>query len=232
MITVALRARQVSAKTGQSFTMKQWATQDFVCAAQWLANHAPESPMVGLGHSFGGQALGLSGISSLFERYCGVAAMSGYWHNTGEPWGVLLKTQLVGVPISHVLGALPGWIGMGETMPGTIFRQWAKWVRYPNYFFDDPSISETAHFADVTLPLLFIGIEDDAWGTRAAVDGLFRHYTKAQRHEFWLKPDEESGAIGHLGLFRQRHRANHWPVLRDFLLHGDLPKGVSSPVHR
>ncbi len=221
--------RGMSQSTGNradwpNFTMLDWATKDMVTAAQKLQKLYPEIPMVGLGHSFGGQALGLCGISSAFQRYCSVASMSGYWKNTDEPWSILTKTALFGAPISKVLGALPGSIGVGETMPGTIYRQWARWIRRKEYFFGDPKVSETKRFLDVRLPYLSIGIEDDPWGTKAAIYGLTKHYVNADIHQIWLKPDEQTGKIGHLGLFRQRHKNNHWPVVRDFLLSGQYPK--------
>lgn len=207
----------------KTFTMKDWAVQDFVAAAEKLSEHQPAAPMAGIGHSYGGQALGLSGVSNLFQRYCGMAAMSGYWRNTGEPWSILLKTHFLGLPVSHIMGRIPSALGLGETMPGTIYQQWIRWVRRPEYFFDDPTVPEAARFKDVTLPYLAVRLSDDAWGTDAAVHGLTKHYSNADRIEHTIEPDDQSGHVGHLGFFRQKHRDNHWPVVRDFLLQGKTP---------
>ena len=45
----------------------------------------------------------------------------------------------------------------------------ARWCRRRDFFFGDPAVPEAARFADVRLPLLSVGIEDDQWGTPAAV---------------------------------------------------------------
>ena len=68
--------------------MFHWAQHDFPACAQWLRNEFPNHPLVGMGHSFGGQALGLSGASHLFERYATVATMSGYWRGLDTPYKV------------------------------------------------------------------------------------------------------------------------------------------------
>ena len=59
--------------------MKDWALIDLPAAARALDAVSPDHPMVGVGQSYGGQALGLSGISERFVRYGMVATMSGYW---------------------------------------------------------------------------------------------------------------------------------------------------------
>ncbi|MCB1428436.1 MAG: alpha/beta hydrolase, partial [Nitratireductor sp.] len=58
--------------------MADWATMDMPAALKALKRHKPDSALAGLGHSFGGQALGLSGLAPRFLRYMTIAAGSGY----------------------------------------------------------------------------------------------------------------------------------------------------------
>ncbi|MDF1599923.1 hypothetical protein PZ895_09040 [Mesorhizobium sp. YIM 152430] len=199
--------------------MKDWAVRDFVAAAGKLDEAAPGHPMAGVGQSYGGQALGLSGIAHRFERYAMVASMSGY-HGDLADRSVWYRMNLVGLPVSLACRDMPRWLGIGEPIATSTFRDWARWCRMKNYFFDDPNVPETARFKDVALPLLAFGMTDDPWGTPAAVHGLMRHYTNATVETRWLSPQDGGGPIGHLGFFRAHFAETLWPPLADWLLDG------------
>ncbi|MGO4843960.1 esterase, partial [Rhizobiaceae sp. 2RAB30] len=76
-----------------------WALLDLPAAAKALDAAAPGHAMVGVGQSYGGQALGLSGISDRFLRYGMVATMSGYWRGLDDRLAGP-RMFLVGVPAS------------------------------------------------------------------------------------------------------------------------------------
>ena len=200
--------------------MKDWALLDFPAAAKALDSTSPGHPMVGVGQSYGGQALGLSGVSDRFERYAMVAAMSGYFgglDDRGARWRMLG----VGVPVSLALGNTPRWLGIGEPIPGSVFRDWARWCSMPDYFFDDPRVPETARYADVRTPILALGMTDDVWGTQRAIHALMRHYTNAPVELRFVSPEDAGGQqIGHLGFFRSRFAATLWPDLIGWLING------------
>ena len=99
--------------------------------------------MVGVGQSYGGQALGLCGISGRFTRYGMVATMSGYHRGLDDRWAGP-RMFLIGVPVASLLGRVPRWLGIGEPIPASVFRDWARWCRRPDYFFGDPVVPETA----------------------------------------------------------------------------------------
>lgn len=200
--------------------MKEWALRDFPVAAAALDTLAPGHSMVGVGQSFGGQALGLSGVANRFDRYAAVASMSGARRLLDDP-GVWPRMNLVGVPLTFIYRDLPRWAGIGEPIPGSVFRDWARWCRQPNYFFDDPDLPQTRRFAEAKLPLLAIGLTDDPWGTPRAVQHLMDRYENAEVTQRWIGPEDVAGRpIGHLGFFRSRFAAVLWPQLIDWLLLG------------
>ena len=59
--------------------MRDWAHLDMPAAMACLDRQAPGHPIVGVGQSFGGQALGICGDPGRFDRYCMVASLSGYY---------------------------------------------------------------------------------------------------------------------------------------------------------
>lgn len=203
--------------------MKDWAVLDMPAALDELKKASGNKPIVGIGHSFGGVALGLCNRSADFERYVTLASLSGYYRNTAEPFAVFARMNLLGVPLTYPLGRLPKWSGIGEALPGSIFRDWARWCRNPNFLFEDPKVPEARHFSAVEIPVLGIGISDDPWGTPRAVRLFLERLVNADVHELWLSPENHADSIGHLGYFRKTRTETLWPEAMDWLLHGTLP---------
>ncbi|MFY0735714.1 alpha/beta fold hydrolase [Aurantimonas sp. NFXS3] len=213
-----------------AYRMQHWGTQDFPAALAALEAAAGEGPVVGIGHSFGGLAIGLSGLSARFDRYVMVASLNGWYGRTREPLSVFARMNLLGVPMSRLTGRIPGSIGFGTALAGPVFRDWARWCRRRDFFFGDPAVPEAARFADVRLPLLSVGIEDDPWGTPAAVGALLQRFENAELSEIWLSPRDAGGPIGHNGFFRRDMQASLWPVVTDYLLAGVEPVRPPSPA--
>ncbi len=199
---------------------KDWALVDMPAAAAALDAVAPGHAMVGVGQSFGGQALGICGIADRFDRYGMVATMTGY-HGLIDDRTVWARMNLVGVPISMFFQDTPRWLGIGEPIPSSCFRDWARWCRHPEYFFGDPGVPETERFTSVTTPILAIGLTDDSWGNPRSVGKFMSYYVNAPVEQRWVSPDDAGGkAIGHLGFFRSRFAETLWPQFIDWLLGG------------
>lgn len=212
-----------STPAAKTFRMKDWGVLDFPAALAALQAAAGPGPIVGIGHSFGGIALGLSGIAERFDRYCLVATMNGYFRRTAEPFSVFARMNLAGVPATRLFGHVPASVGLGTALAGPIFRDWARWCRRPDFLFSDPEVPEAAHFAAVRMPLMSIGLTDDRWGTREAVSAILEHFSAAAVSEVWLTPEAAGGPIGHMGFFRREMRETLWPEASGFLLRGELP---------
>ena len=208
--------------------MKDWALLDLPAAAAALDAVSPGRKMVGVGQSYGGQALGLCDISGRFTRYGMVATMSGYFGGLDDraaKWRMLG----LGVPLSFIMRDTPRRFGVGEPIPSTVLRDWARWCSMPNYFFEDPKFPETARFANVRTPILALGMTDDVWGTPRAINSLMRHYSNAPVELRFGSPDDAGGPIGHLGYFRSRFAQTLWPDFMGWLLEG-RPATVGRPA--
>ena len=196
--------------------MADWGLLDMPAAMDALLAAAPRGELVGIGHSYGGQAIGFCGCAGAFARYATVATMSGYWRGLRDARRVWFQTQVLGRSIARMSGRVPGWLGVGATMPGGVFLDWARWIATPDYFFSDPDVP-TERFSQVTLPYLTVGALDDPWANPHATFDLMRRFGNANVHETWIDASE---GIGHLGYFRRKHE-KHWPLVGDFVLHGD-----------
>lgn len=208
--------------------MADWSLLDMPAAARTLDAVAPGHTMVGVGQSYGGQALGLGGISARFTRYGMVAVMSGYHRGLDDRWAGP-RMFLVGVPLSYLFRDMPKWMRLGEPIPATVFRDWARWCAMPDYFFDDPGLPETARFAEVRTPILSLRMTDDPWGTERAVVSFMRHFSGAPIERRWISPGDAGGAVGHLGFFRSRFAQTLWPPFLGWLLDGTTFTAGSPP---
>lgn len=226
VLTYDFRGVGAGAKTSAAkrFRMKDWGIHDLPAALDALTSASGPGPVVGLGHSFGGVALGLCGVADRFERYAMVASLNGYYGRTAEPLRVFARMNLAGVPATRLFGHVPASVGLGTALAGPIFRDWARWCRHPDFLFADPEIAAADGFAKVRLPLLSIGITDDSWGTEAAVQALLDHFANAEISQCWLSPQQAGQPIGHMGFFRRAMRKTLWPVATRFLLEAELPE--------
>lgn len=199
--------------------MSDWALKDFPAAVRHLTSRYPEFQLSGLGHSFGGQAFGLSGMAGKFERYMTLAAGSGYLGNMEDPDRLRFKINKIAYPLSALLGYVPAWTGFGAPVPHGVFNQWRKWSNSPDFFMSDRTIPETRRFADVHIPIMSVGFEDDPWATRANVEALVSWYTRADvRLRWFTMEDTHDRPVGHFGFFRTEHKQTLWPQISDWLI--------------
>jgi len=200
--------------------MRDWALLDMAAAVDWVAAEFPGRRLVGTGHSFGGQGLGLIENANRFERFAAIAAMVGYFGYLNTPVSALLQMNLLGRPLSAVMGYMPGGlIGSGPPMPRHVYREWANWCLRRGYFFADPTLDAETKFRTYRNPLMSIRIADDVWGTERAVGALVGRFVNADvEHHVFGPGDSDGGGIGHMGFFSRRHRETLWPKVTNWLL--------------
>jgi predicted alpha/beta hydrolase len=196
-----------------------WATKDFPAAVRELLRRHPGARLNGIGHSFGGQALGLSGMAPKFSRYMTICAGSGWLGHTRERDRLHRRMNWVGGPLAAVLGNLPAWSGFGVPLPSGVFQQWRRWCNARDYFMSDPDVPETKRFAEVRIAMMAVGFDDDPWMTRESVADLMAWYSNADIRLRWFSREESGGEVGHFGFFRPEHRETLWPQISDWLVH-------------
>ena len=161
---------------GFAVRMRDWAALDVAAAIDHMRSVWPKLPLSVVGHSFGGQALGLAPNNDQVSRALFVAAQAGYWRlfHSPEKYRVYAMLRLIGAPVARTLGYVPGRLGIGEDLPRDVFLEWTGWVMKKRYFFDDAGrlsrvVDEAAGLRGLEATAAFI--QKHVWpGPVAAVD--------------------------------------------------------------
>ena len=207
--------------SGFNASMSDWAAKDVTAAVGWLRERYKDLPLAYVGHSFGGQALGLIPNNNTVSRALLIAAQAGYWGlmTPLEGWRVYAMLNFIGKPVTRLLGYAPGKMGLGEDLPKGVFLEWTRWVNSQRYMFDDPNLAALANFQNYRGALRALSFSDDPWATRKAVELLCAGFTLTWSDIRTIEPKEAGVAkIGHFGFFRPEHRETLWKDATDWML--------------
>ena len=210
---------------------RDWGQLDVPAAIDCLHEAAPHLPLVVVGHSTGGQQLGLSDRVSQVRAALFVCVSTGYWQ--GMPWRHRLGTWLLWTVLLPVIGRLYGYFparrfGLGESIPIGVAQEWGDWCMQPDYlaaYFDhtgrlrprDGRAFGSQHFADARFPIRSINFEDDPIATAKNVPPLLALYSNSEICTKWHRPsDVRATSVGHLGFFRKEMK-DFWQPHLDWL---------------
>lgn len=201
--------------------MSDWGLKDMQGAVDFISE-ALDPPFIGVvGHSAGGQQIGLMPRPERVDAMVTVCAQSGYWRLQGgsEKFKVFLAAYVIIPLLTRLNGYFPWrWFG-GSDLPRGVALQWAKWCRSPKYLMGDKSLP-TERFADFQAPVLAYSIEDDAWGTEVSVRAMMEAYPNVT-YEHLVPEKHGLHRLRHLGFFRKGSEAL-WDKVHDWF----MTKGV------
>jgi predicted alpha/beta hydrolase len=215
---------QPKSLVGFKASMSDWAAKDITAAVTWMRERYKTLPFAYVGHSFGGQALGLLPNNSEIARALLIAAQAGYWKlmTAPERYRVYVMLNFVGRPLARMCGYMPGKAGLGMDLPKDAFLQWADWVMNPRYLFDDAKLDGLKNFPKYQGTLRALCMSDDPWATRPAVELLCSGFTSIEPEIITVTPaDTGANKIGHMGFFRLEHRDTLWRGAADWIQAGE-----------
>ncbi len=204
---------QPKSLVGFKASMSDWAALDVTAAVAWMRGRYKNLPLNYIGHSFGGQVLGLLPNNSEVSRALLIAAQAGYWKLMASPerYRVYAMLNFVGIPLTRLLGYAPGWSGLGEDLPKGVFEEWVSWVMSKRYLFDDPKLSGLKNFPQFKGAMRALCFSDDPWATRPAIELLCSGFVSAKPEILTIAPaDVGVTKVGHFGFFRPEHRDTLW----------------------
>ncbi len=215
---------QPKSLVGFKASMSDWAALDVTAAVTWMRERYHTLPLSYVGHSFGGQALGLLANNSEVSRALLIAAQAGYWKLMASPerYRVYAMLKFVGTPLTRLLGYAPAWGGIGEDLPKDAFLQWVSWVMHKRYLFGDPKLSGFKNFPQFHGAMRALAMSDDPWATRPSVELLCSGFTSITPEIITITPADAGAAkVGHFGFFRPDHRDTLWRSAADWIQAGE-----------
>ncbi len=197
-----------------------WGTLDAPAALDALVSRLDGLPVFTMGHSFGGQLVGLMDNNQLAAAHALIAVGSGYWAGLrpSEWFRMFVLFYIIG-PLSLVRhGYLRGiFYWPGVSMPGPVFKQWRQWCLRSDYYWRDIQKKlGGAYFAMKGAPIRQFGFTDDPVVTPKSEAFTRKCYQTADYETCWTKP-EDIGVpkIGHSGMF-SRSASDFWPMPFDW----------------
>ncbi len=199
-----------------------WACQDAAAALDELARRlGDERPIHWLGHSLGGQILGLLPNRQRVERAVTVGCGSGYWRENAA----VLKRYVwwlwyVVVPLALPLfGYFPGRrLRKVGDLPHGVMAQWRRWCLHRDYLMGEGGAALRQQYASLRAPMLALSFTDDEFMSRRNTEALHAFYSGARPQLRRIAPaDVGARRIGHFGFFRDRFEASLWPQVSAWL---------------
>lgn len=202
--------------------MRWWGERDMPGVLDWAVTSYPGLRRVLLGHSAGGQLVGLMPNHAALTAVAAIAAGSGYWRQLQAPYRYV--TLLIWYGIVPVLTPLLGYfparrLGLGEDLPRGIIMEWRDWCLHDPYL--GARFGQTImghHYDDVTAPIRAWAFTDDPIAHPASSAALFRLYSRAPVTIEAVSPaDVGAREVGHVGFFRPAARDSLWSRPLDWL---------------
>jgi len=204
---------------GFKASMRDWAEKDIGGALDYLARATHGARLIGIGHSFGGQAFGIVPGNERYVAALTVGAQSGYWghwRGAGRA-GMWFLTHVLLPGVSRLYGYCPArLLGQGEDLPAGVATQWASWCRHPGYLVG--ALGAQEQYARFAAPIRAYSITDDRYAPLKAVEAFLEFYPNAVRKLERVDPAQMGGGpIGHFGFFRERFKDTLWKDAADWL---------------
>lgn len=203
-------------------TMEQWGHIDQASMIDHLGRLRPGASLGLIGHSFGGQVLGLADNIARIDAAVLICSQSGHWRHwpPGRRRLRMLALWWFLIPgLTAVTGRFPGsWVGTAD-LPAGIARSWARWGRSRHYVCDARGRALRPHNDAVICPIRWLSFVDDPIAPITAVEALRPYYPKAAIGRLHLSPSDLGvESLGHFGFFRKSMPRASWDGIAQWLI--------------
>ena len=173
-----------------------------------------------IGHSIGGQLIGLAPSSKYIDKIILIASQSGYWKfwKGIEKFKMILNWYLIFPILTKIYGYFPGKkLKVMEDLPKSVSMEWRKWCVSPKYLFDHVN-EKHLFYNKIDCELYSYSSNDDRYAPKEAVDWMANNYKNARILRSHLNPkDFNFTKIGHFGFFKDKMKNTIWKIILENL---------------
>ncbi|MFO0748917.1 MAG: alpha/beta fold hydrolase [Myxococcota bacterium] len=206
--------------------LHDWADLDLAAVVAFARARWPDLPLHWLGHSVGGQLLGLLPHPPI-ARAAFVGSQSGHWRLWGAPKSLLMAGLWYGlIPgVVTLTGKLPmRALGQGEDVPAGVGLEWARWGRSRDYIMGYARERGGLGFKTFAGKLRSFAIADDGYAPPRSVEALTAGFEAADARTVHVAPKAVGlRSIGHFGAMRPSAEAAVWAPIARWLGDGVEP---------
>ncbi|MFT3674802.1 MAG: alpha/beta fold hydrolase [Chitinophagaceae bacterium] len=196
--------------------LASWGNIDLEAVIQHVIHNFPGQKIILIGHSIGGQLIGLAPSSCKATKIILVSAQSGYWRfwKGAGRMRMWVNWYLLVPVLTRLFGYLPAKrISRMENLPKNVALEWARWCRSSGYLCA-PLLRNDLYFDRIKGKLTSISVSDDLLAPVKSVEWLTEQFSGAGIKRLHLLPEHFNCLnIGHFSLFTEKFRDSFWPVL-------------------
>jgi predicted alpha/beta hydrolase len=203
---------------GFTATMHEWGTLDMNAALNYVIHEKNADSVIWIGHSIGGQMMGLLEQRHKIKKVIAINCSIGYWRYFTFPYSIMtfLLWNTIGPLLTAIYGYAPmGKMGWGESLPKGVYLEWRKWCLSKKHF--TSFLKENyrkATFEDFAQPIIAISSDDDYIANAKTIKHFLAFYPNSPSTITSIDPAQYGiKSIGHTGIFKSKFQHNLWPIL-------------------
>ena len=190
-------------------SLQCWGEKDMPAVLEQMKSTFPNTKYHLIGHSAGGQLVGLMHNAKDFTSIFNFACSSGQLKNMSNAY--LVKAHFFMnffIPVSNRLfgHTKSQWLGMGEPLPKAVAQQWREWCNNEGYV--KTAFGKTVHthfYDDLSTPSIWLNAIDDEIAIDANVEDMLRVFTKINAEKLTLSAQDYAlDEIGHMKFFSRK----------------------------
>ena len=190
-------------------SLQCWGQKDMPAMLTQLMTHFPNTTYHLIGHSAGGQLVGLMPNADNLTSMFNVACSSGSLRNMKGVHAIRAQFFMnVFLPLCNaVFGHTKSqWVGMGEPLPKKVARQWQQWCNGQGYVKE--AFGKTVHqhyYDELAMPSMWVNAIDDEIAIDENVDDMISVFPRLPTQKLTLTPSEYGlDEIGHMKFFSRK----------------------------
>jgi len=202
-------------------SLQSWGELDMTDVLNTLKEKFPNTKYHLIGHSAGGQLVGLmkncKELSSMFN----FASSSGSLNGMKYPYKFKAIFFLnIFIPVNNLLFGYTNtqWLGMGEPLPKMVAKQWQKWCNGQGYVKADFGDAIKEHYYDdLNFPTFWLNASDDDIANDENVADMISVFPNIKASVMTLNSqDSKRNHIGHMKFFTMENEGL-WTLAKDWL---------------
>lgn len=216
--------------------LHDWGLLDMNAALNYMIFIQNQKDIIWLGHSIGGQLIGLLDHREYIKKFITINAALGYWGYFPQPWKFLV--WCLWKIIHPVMTRWYGFgnmklIGWGENLPPQVLGEWKEWCTNKNYF--QGYLETSGHlnrYLSFSIPIIAIYMSDDYIANDKTAPLMQHFFPKAAYQIHKIQVEKYTPySVGHTGIFRRRFEYTLWPILLDLIIGQETESTLKKTDH-